>query len=189
MAFDAQPCLSNDKVRVRPLLSDDFETLFQAASDPETWAGHPAKTRYQPAVFRDYFDFLLEAGGTLIIEDATAGTVIGCSRYYTAPDMPGSISIGFTFLNHRYWGGAWNFEVKRLMLDHAFESFDEVWFHIDPTNIRSQTATMRLGAVHGYDTGLDLSGVEAPWKCYCLTRAAWNDTVARRDGQSEALRP
>ncbi len=183
MVFDAQPRLRSDTLLLRPLVAEDFEGLHAAASDPETWAGHPARDRHHEGVFRPYFDFLLEAGGTLVIEDIADGRIIGCSRYYTAPDMPGTISIGFTFLNHKYWGGVWNFEVKRLMLSHAFQSFDEVWFHIDPTNIRSQTATTRLGAVHGYDTGLDLSGVEAPWKCYCLTRAAWDATVAARQAK------
>lgn len=180
MGFDAQPQLRSDTILLRPLEEDDFEGLHAAAADPETWAGHPAKDRHEPEVFRGYFDFLLKAGGTLVIIDRVEDRIMGCSRYYTAPDMPGSISIGFTFLNHRYWGGVWNFEVKKLMLGHAFEVFDEVWFHIDPTNIRSQTATKRLGAVHGYDTGLDLSGVEAPWKCYRLTRDAWSQTVAAR---------
>ena len=92
--------------------------------------------------------------------------------------MPGTISIGFTFLNHRYWGGAWNFELKRLMLGHAFRRFDAVWFHIDPTNIRSQKATGRLGAEFQHDAVLDLSGTEATWKCYCLTRASWEEVVS-----------
>ncbi len=180
MAFSAGITLQSDTLLLRPLGSQDFEGLFAAASNPETWAGHPAKTRYQADVFAPYFEMLLQRGGTLVAEDRARDSIIGCSRYYTAPDMPGSLSIGFTFLNYRYWGGAWNFELKRLMLGHAFEHFDHVWFHIDPTNIRSQTATKRLGAVHGYDTGLDLSGVEAPWKCYRLTREAWEHSVASR---------
>lgn len=181
MDFDLKPVLENSRVRLRPLDAGDFAGLYTAASDPETWAGHPVKNRHDESVFRPYFDFLLKSGGTLVIEDAKSGKIIGCSRYYTPPDMPGTIAIGFTFLNHAYWGGAWNFEVKRLMLGHAFGAYDTVWFHIDPTNVRSQTATQRLGAVHGYDTGLDLSGVEAPWKCYRLTREAWQETVAARD--------
>ncbi|WP_299846395.1 GNAT family N-acetyltransferase [uncultured Roseovarius sp.] len=184
MAFDAQPVLRSDRLLLRPLEADDYKGLHAAASDPETWAGHPAKNRHESEVFRPYFNFLLRAGGTLGIEDVSAEHIIGCSRYYTAPDMPCSISIGFTFLNHRYWGGAWNFELKKLMLGHAFQSFDEVWFHIDPTNIRSQTATRRLGAEHVYDIGLDLSGVEAPWKCYRLQKAAWESVVAARDRQA-----
>ena len=126
MAFSAKITLQSDALLLRPLESEDFEGLYAAASDPETWAGHPAKTRHERDVFRPYFEMLLTLGGTLVVEDRAQGSIIGCSRYYTAPDMPGTIAIGFTFLNNRYWGGVWNFEMKRLMLGHAFEHFDQV---------------------------------------------------------------
>ena len=180
MAFTSQPVLAGDTLLLRPLDADDFEALQAAAGDPETWAGHPAKDRHKANVFRPYFDFLLASGGALVIEDRNKGQIIGCSRYYTAPDMPGSISIGFTFLNFAYWGGAWNFQLKQLMLGHAFKSFDAVWFHIDPTNIRSQKATKHLGAIHVYDATLALGKDPANWKCYRLTREAWAQTVAAR---------
>ena len=175
--FDPQPTLNGKTLALRPLVEDDFQGLLSAASDPLTWAGHPATNRHQPDIFRRYFDFLLTAGGTLIICNAATGTVMGCSRYYTAPDMPGTISIGFTFLNHAYWGGKANFELKTLMLGHAFGQFEAVWFHIDPTNLRSQKATQKLGAQHIYNTELDLSGSQAPWNCYRLTRQDWQTTL------------
>ncbi|MEO1138276.1 MAG: GNAT family N-acetyltransferase [Pseudomonadota bacterium] len=171
--FDDQPVLEGDTLLLRPLVSGDLQPLFDAASDPVIWAGHPARDRYKRAVFEPYFHTLLDLGGTLVVVDRVQDRVIGCSRYYTAPDMPGTISIGFTFLRAEYWGGTTNLELKRLMLKHAFEVFDAVWFHIDPTNIRSQKATRKLGAINAYDAGLDLSGVAAPWKCYRLTRDEW----------------
>ncbi|MEM7544196.1 MAG: GNAT family N-acetyltransferase [Pseudomonadota bacterium] len=181
MTFDTQPVLTSEMLHLRPLRADDFEGLYAAARDPATWAGHPAKTRYQRDVFSPYFASLQDSGSCLVAEDRSALRIIGCSRYYTAPDMPGSISIGFTFLDHAYWGGAVNFEMKRLMLGHAFRSFDEVWFHIDPTNIRSQKATAKLGAVFVYDAALKLGPAEAPWKCYRLTRDAWAEVVAAKE--------
>ena len=179
ITFDNQPALGGDTLDLRPLISADLEPLFEAASDPAIWAGHPAKNRHEREFFEPYFKLLLDRGGTLVVIDRTKGRMIGCSRYYTAPDRPGTISIGFTFLNTAYWGGATNFELKTLMLDHAFGCFEDVWFHIDPTNIRSQRATQKLGAVHDYDAILDLSGTAAPWQCYRLSRAAWSNTLAR----------
>lgn len=177
--FDDQPALQGGTIALRPLISADLEPLFAAASDPAIWAGHPAKDRHRREFFTPYFAMLLERGGALGVTDHRTGQMIGCSRYYTAPDQPGTISIGFTFLDTDYWGGETNFELKHLMLDHAFGWFDAVWLHIDPTNIRSQKATQKLGAVHDYDAILDLSGTAAPWQCYRLSRAAWADTVAR----------
>ena len=151
MAFNAQPRLSNGMLTLRPLAEADFEGLYLAASSPETWAGHPKHDRWQRTIFEPYFAFLLETGTTLVaLDTSTGGTheakIIGCSRYYPAPDIKESMSIGFTFLDHLYWGGAWNRAMKALMLEHAFETFDEVWLHIAPTNIRSQKAAQKIGA-------------------------------------------
>ena len=180
MSFDFQPSLAGPTLALRPLAPDDFEALHAAASDPEVWAGHPARNRFEREAFTPYFAFLVEAGGTLAILDRASGTIIGCSRYYVAPDEPDAISIGFTFLARAWWGGAANFELKRLMLDHAFRSFPEVWFHIAPTNIRSQKATAKLGAEYVRTATLDLAGTPAEWMCYRLTRAAWERTCRER---------
>jgi RimJ/RimL family protein N-acetyltransferase len=165
---------------LRPLLSSDHDGLFVAAAHPEIWAGHPVKDRHTAAVFRPYFDFLVGAGGTLAIIDRTTSAIIGCSRYYQVAEWPHSIAIGFTFLNHRYWGGPTNLELKRLMLDHAFAHFDAVWFDIAPENIRSQMATKKLGARHSHDARMNLAGTDADWKCYVLDRKDWATHPAGR---------
>lgn len=173
MKFDDQPNLSNDVLELKPLVSSDFDALYSAADHPKTWEGHPAKNRHEMEIFRNYFEFLLVAGGALTIRDLKSGTMIGCSRFYVAPDVPDMISIGFTFINHAYWGGKTNRHLKSLMLAHAFKTFDEVWFHIDPTNIRSQKATAKLGAECIADRELNLAGNPAQWKCWRLRKQDW----------------
>lgn len=174
-AFDWQPVLIGDDLALRPLQVNDLPSLYEAASDPETWAGHPAKDRFKREVFEPYFRFLLDSNTTLAILDRRINRLIGCSRYYVPPDQPGDIGIGFTFLERAYWGGQTNAELKRLMLDHAFASFETVWFHIDPTNVRSQKATAKFGSQHVYDAELDLSGKPAQWMCFRLDAATWRD--------------
>ncbi len=178
--FDLAPHLAGATLALRPLGPADREALRMAASDPATWAGHPAKERWRPEVFDPYFDFLLAAGGTLAVVDRASGRIIGTSRYYTPPDRPDGIAIGFTFLDRAFWGGRTNFELKRLMLGHAFASYPEVWFHIDPTNLRSQIATSRLGAVHVETKEIDLTGKPALWMCFRLDRDAWARVLAER---------
>lgn len=186
--FNAQPELASDLLALRPLKPEDFDNLFAAAGHPEIWAGHPAKDRYKRDVFERYFDFLLSTKSALVVVDQASGSVIGCSRYYTAPDQPDSISIGFTFLNHAYWGGRVNFELKRLMLNHAFKTFSEVWFHIGPNNIRSQKATSKLGAEHAYDATLDLSGSPAPAMCFRLSKDAWERTLKEKMPEAKEIK-
>jgi hypothetical protein len=74
-----------------------------------------------------------------------------------------------------------NFDMKRLMLDHAFKTFTQVWFHIDPSNLRSQKATSKLGAEHVYDAVLNLSGSPASFMCFRLSQDAWTRTLKARE--------
>ncbi len=171
--FDAQPSLSGDGLTLSPLRPEDREALFAAASDPAIWAQHPARDRHARVAFDPYFDFLLSAGGTLALRAHGPDGVIGCSRFYGAPDIAPSIAIGFTFLKREHWGGRTNAAMKRLMLTHAYGSTDTVWLHIAPGNLRSQTATDRLGAVHAYDARLDLGQGARETQVWRLTRAAW----------------
>jgi RimJ/RimL family protein N-acetyltransferase len=173
LLFDPQPQLSSATLELRPLRQDDLEGLYLAASAPEVWVGHPSKDRYRRETFEPYAQALLDSGTTLVVIDSQTQTIIGCSRYYVSPDQPDTISIGFTFLQHTYWGGETNFELKRLMLSHAFQFFTEVWFHIAPSNIRSQKATAKLGAEHVGDALLNLSGSETLWMCFRLKKEIW----------------
>lgn len=152
--------------------ADDLDALSHAASDPLIWAGHPAKNRHEPATFSAYFDMLLGSGAALVIRDL-AGRVIGCTAYYTDTNAPSRLSIGFTFLTRDHWGGRTNRGLKTLTLGHVFHTASEAWFHIAPSNLRSQEATTRLGAVFIHESGIDLGGGTQRWGCYCLTRENW----------------
>ncbi|ABD54037.1 GNAT family N-acetyltransferase [Jannaschia sp. CCS1] len=166
--------LRSATLHLRPMVAQDLAALTIAGSDPGIWAGHPSTDRYKPDVFRPYFEALLKAGGTLIAEDAN-GQAIGMSRYYASADAPDGIGIGFTFLVRAHWGGQTNFAMKRLMLDHLFATAPEAWFHIAPTNIRSQKATAKLGAARMDNLTLDLGTGRMDWVRMRLTRAAWHD--------------
>ncbi len=147
--FNPQPELLSQLLELRPLNPDDLEALYSVASAPEIWVGHPAKDRHRREVFEPYAPTLLDSGTALVVIDRQTEELLGCSSYYVSLDQPQSISIGFTFLHHSYWGGTTNLELKCLMLNHACETSDEVWFHIAPSNIRSQKATLKLGAQYG----------------------------------------
>ncbi len=171
--FDPQPTLMDDLLELRPLTLDDRDALADAASDPAVWAGHPNKDRYRTDVFQPYFASLLAMGGCLVIVDRLTRDVIGCSAFYTDTNAPSRLSIGFTFLTCAYWGGHTNRAIKRLMLEHIYAQSAEAWFHIAPDNLRSQTATAKLGAVLMHEDTMDIGGGPQRWKCYCLTREAW----------------
>jgi len=145
-SFDWQPRLQGRLLSMRPVTPEDWAPLFAAASDPEVWALHPASDRWQEPVFRAYFEDGLKSGGALVAIDEASGAVIGWSRYSPEFVEPGEIEIGWTFLARPYWGGAYNGEMKRLMLAHAFPFVDRVILRIGETNARSRRAAEKIGA-------------------------------------------
>jgi RimJ/RimL family protein N-acetyltransferase len=147
MPFDLQPTLDGSLVTLRPLRADDFDALFAVASDPLIWAQHPASDRYQNDVFRRYFDEGMSSGGALIAIDRNDERIIGSSRYHGYDEERSEIEIGWTFLARSHWGGKYNGEMKRLMLDHAFRFVSRVVFLIGPENFRSQRAVEKIGGV------------------------------------------
>jgi RimJ/RimL family protein N-acetyltransferase len=148
MPFDLQPVLHGELLRLRPLRPDDWDALYAVASDPLIWEQHPSADRYKEDVFREFFRGALESGGAFIVMDAMdeAGRVIGSSRFHGYDEAKSEIEIGWTFLARAYWGGAYNRELKQLMLRHAFGFVTRVIFLVGPGNRRSQRALEKIGA-------------------------------------------
>jgi RimJ/RimL family protein N-acetyltransferase len=147
MPFDLQPVLEGTLLRLRPLRPDDWDALYAVASDPLIWEQHPASDRYKDDVFRAFFCEALDSGGALIAIDAANQRVIGSSRFHGYVEAESDIEIGWTFLARSHWGGRYNSEMKRLMLDHAFRFVKSVRFLVGPRNLRSQKAVERIGGV------------------------------------------
>jgi len=147
MPFDLQPTLRSKLLELRPLRREDFDELLTVAADPLIWEQHPASNRYQPAVFRTFFDEALDSGGALIALDRESGRVIGSSRFHAYDSGTSQVEIGWTFLARSHWGGRYNAEMKRLMLEHAFRFVDRVVFVVGIHNRRSQRAIEKIGGV------------------------------------------
>jgi len=146
--IDLQPVLIGKHVTLRPLTANDYEPLYQVASDPLIWEQHPSPLRYQ----RDVFDAQIFSTGfaskaTLIVLDTKTSKVIGSSRFYDVDEGNLELAIGFTFLARSHWGGTANGEMKSLMLAHAFTWAKRVWFHVGSNNFRSCKALGKIGAV------------------------------------------
>ena len=145
--FELQPHLVGELLELRPLRPEDWESLFAVASDPLIWEQHPAHDRYQEEVFKEFFREALESGGAFVVIDRRTQSTIGSSRYFGLDPGKREIEIGWTFLARSHWGGEYNGELKRLMLDHAFQFVESVIFKIGPTNLRSRRAVEKIGGV------------------------------------------
>jgi RimJ/RimL family protein N-acetyltransferase len=146
--FDRQPTLIGPSLELRPLRAEDWAALFAVASDPLIWEQHPDSDRYKEDVFRQFFADALQSGGALIAIERSSGAVVGSSRYHDFDAERRVVEIGWSFLARRCWGGRYNGEMKRLMLEHAFTAVDRVVFIIGPENRRSRRAVEKIGAVY-----------------------------------------
>ncbi len=145
--FELQPHLIGDVIELRPLAPEDWPALVRAASDPLIWEVHPVSDRWKEDVFREFFRQGMASGGAFAVIDGGSGETIGSSRYSHYKPEESEIEIGSTFLARSHWGGTYNGEMKRLMLDHAFRFVETVVFRIGTTNLRSRRAIEKIGGL------------------------------------------
>lgn len=145
--LDRQPTLEGPLLQMRPLRAHDFEDLFSIASDPLVWEQHPSKERATRPGFERWFEDAVGSGGALVAIAVPDEQIIGTSRFEHYDDARREVEIGWTFLARSLWGGPYNPEMKRMMLEHAFRSVDRVLFRVHSLNLRSQRAVEKLGAV------------------------------------------
>jgi RimJ/RimL family protein N-acetyltransferase len=168
--LNLRPTLVGATIELRPLEAGDFEALFKVASDPLVWEQHPNRDRYQPEVFREFFDGAIASSSAFIVVDRSSGETIGSTRFYEYSSDRREIAVGYTFLNRAYWGGKTNAEMKSLLLAHAFLTVDSVVFHVGRENHRSRRALEKIGArEEGYIERHRLLP-DGSWQGTCLYR-------------------
>ena len=161
--------LEDETIKLVQVEKKHFSDLYNVAKDPKLWDQHNAKDRWQKEIFSKFFNKGLDnENGLLAIIDKKNNEIIGSTRYYPHKEK---LSIGYTFISRKYWGTSTNFQVKKLMLDHAYQFTDEIYFHIWSNNIRSQKAVQKLGAEY-------LGSWDEPDQrnhlTYILKKTVWN---------------
>ena len=171
--IELQPHLVGELLELRPLLPEHRDQLFAAASDPLIWEQHPVRNRYQEQVFQSYFQGGLDSKGAFAVIDRATGKIVGSTRYCDYVPERSEIEIGWTFLVRSHWGGNYNGEMKRLMLEHIFQFVDHVVFKIGETNLRSRKAVEKIGGVLiDRREKMEVSGVVVEHVWYRITKPA-----------------
>src|ERR1035441_9019743 len=74
--FTLQPTLQNSLLKLVPLQDQDFEALYQVASDPLLWAQHPSKDRYQRPVFEIFFREAIQSKAAFLVYDLKTAKIL-----------------------------------------------------------------------------------------------------------------
>lgn len=146
--MNIQPTLTGELVQLRRLRSDDFAGLLKAASDPLIWEQHPQPDRYRPEVFEKFFAEAMASKGSLAILERISDEIIGTTRFYDYAKEASSVVIGYTFLTRKYWGGGFNRDLKKLVVNYALQNVKTAYFQVGLNNKRSQQAMLKIGGIN-----------------------------------------
>jgi hypothetical protein len=150
--MNIQPSLKGDLIAIRPLKAEDYDHLLQAASNPLIWEQHPQSDRYKPEVFLKFFTEAINSKGALVVIDLKTSEIIGTTRFYDYSAENSSLTIGYTFIMRKYWGGLYNRDLKKLVVNYALQFVNKTLFQVGLNNKRSQQAMEKLGAIN---TGIE----------------------------------
>jgi N-acetyltransferase len=157
--------LTGQHVRLEPLNAGHVAGLVRAAATDRSfyqWSPIP-QTDIEAQRYVDTAMSWQQAGTAypFAIVRMQDGIVLGSTRFWNVErwlwpegharhrrDLPDVCEIGYTWLSSMAIRTAANTETKRLMLTHAFESWQVlgVSFYTDARNSRSRTALERIGA-------------------------------------------
>ena len=152
MDFAAAIVLENNRARLRPLETSDFEALKAVAMDAGLWEF--TLTRADDAVsLAAYIRQALEAREQglrypFAIIDRETGRVVGSTSYYSVVPADQRLSIGYTWVGTEFQRSGLNRACKHLLLSHAYGALncERVELETDARNHKSRTAMARMGA-------------------------------------------
>ena len=145
--------LENDRIRLRPLIADDYNNLLPIAMR------NPSMLQFSPQQVNteDKLQAYIEKAITqrqegsrypFISFDKKAQAYSGSTSYLNISNSNERLEIGATWLGTDFQGTGLNKEQKRLMLTYAFETIGmkRVELKTDGRNLQSQKALLKIGA-------------------------------------------
>ena len=150
--FDDHFLLQNKILLLKPSTTGDIDSLYQLA-DNNIWIHSSTNIIHK----QDMENYLIKANEErqqkirqqLTIIDKLNNQFIGCSSFENISNQHKRLEIGWTWLGKAFQGKGYNRVAKFLMLQYCFEilQFERVEFRARSTNIQSQKALAKIGAI------------------------------------------
>ena len=151
--FSSEIKLENQRVLLRPLNAQDFNSLLPIATANEMLLQYfPAGPIHSPELLQKYIDDALQERSIafrypLVIFDKEKNTFAGSTSFANVSNKDKRLEIGWTWLGKAFQQSGLNRNGKFLMLQYAFEylEFERVEFKADERNIQSRNAIEKIG--------------------------------------------
>ncbi len=150
--FDPDLVLENDKVQLRIIEAEDFDSLQKIAFDAKIWEYFTAEILSKEALLGFVDDALVDYENkrrvTFAIINKIDGQIVGSSSFGNISIADKRIEIGWSWLGLDFHGSGINQNYKNLMLQFAFEElgFTRVEFKTDILNMKARKALTKIGA-------------------------------------------
>ncbi len=187
MPIDLPSILENEYVLLTSLTLENFEHLIPVASQEKLVQYSPSAI-HSPNSLRNYVTIALEErergmGMPFIIFDKGKQLYAGSTRYMNIGWKNKVMEIGSTWIGREFQGSGLNFQMKQLMINHAFDimGFEKIEFRIDERNMRSRKAVEKLGGVLEGTLRKNvylLDGFKRNTCCYGILKEEWKKQQA-----------
>ncbi|MET9632637.1 GNAT family N-acetyltransferase [Lentzea sp. NPDC006480] len=136
-------------VKLEPLSLDHAEELFEVTRDPDIWTWLLSPQPQNVDDMRTWISAALQTREAFAQIEVATGRVVGTTSFYEVVPEHRRLVIGYTIVGSAWHGTAINPEAKLLLLTEAFEARKalRVAWYTDASNVRSQRAIEKLGAV------------------------------------------
>ena len=152
MSLDFNLILQTDKVILRPMISDDFNSFEILTKDKSMWIYFTSDLSDR-ADLHYWIDTALtdmenKTRLAFTIIEKSSDNPVGSTSFGNISFRDRRIEIGWTWISREFQGKGVNSQIKYLMLKYAFETldFERVEIKTDVLNIPARKALLRIGA-------------------------------------------
>ncbi|MGE7610685.1 GNAT family N-acetyltransferase [Paenibacillus sp. NPDC101420] len=145
--------LEGNTVKLVPMDDSHVEGLARVLRNPNiwefTWRKITSDEQVQDLITTAFANQNNESQTPFVIIEKATGQIVGTTRIMHPDLVHRNAEIGCTWISPEYWRTSVNTEAKSLLLHYCFEELKliRVEFTVVKTNLRSQRAVERLGAV------------------------------------------
>lgn len=178
--------ISSDKLHVRSLKKNDFETIAHAINDPD---GHFAEVfdLKKPQAIMGFLGKVLasqEQGLCNPVVFWAGDEVAGISRYHSFDQRRRSLEIGVTWIAPKWQRTFVNTHAKYLMMTYAFDTMaaERIVYLVNQKNYISQMAVLRMGVNYEGVIHRAFCNHRQEWAegfVYSVTRPEWSQAKER----------
>jgi len=178
--------LEGKRVKLVPLEMEHCEHLYKCSRDPEVWVNYPIQVQTLEEMekfVRKAIDYRIrEESFPFVVFDKETNEIVGTTRYLRISKENNNLNIGSTLYSPKVWRTRVNTETKYLLLKYAFENLEvsRVEIITTTTNIRSQKAIERLGAVREGMLRKKYKGLD--YVIYSIIATEWKEVKLRLEG-------